>query len=323
MMKSSGNPHLTRMLALVPYLLARPGARLADVAQTFGVSEKRLRDDLDLLFMCGLPGHLPDDLIEVSLEGDRIHVWNADTIARPLRLTQDEALSLLVGLRTLAGIRGLEDRGVLDRTIAKLERAAGEAAASASTSVAVDVEAEGEVLAAARRALAEGRLVHLRYYVPGRDEATERDVDPMRVIVVEGRPYLEGWCRMVLDVRLFRLDRVLGIEVLDQPAAVPAHARPRPLDAGLFQPSINDVVVTLELTAAGRWVRDYYPYESVEELPDGRLLLRLRTPDPRWIRRLALRLGDTGRVLDPPQLVADVRGAAAAALEAYQRQPVG
>jgi proteasome accessory factor C len=296
---------------------------LADVAQTFGVSEKRLRDDLDLLFMCGLPGHLPDDLIEVSLEGDRIHVWNADTIARPLRLTQDEALSLLVGLRTLAGIRGLEDLGVLDRTIAKLERAAGEAAASASTSVAVDVEAEGEVLAAARRALAEGRLVHLRYYVPGRDEATERDVDPMRVIVVEGRPYLEGWCRMALDVRLFRLDRVLGIEVLDQPAAVPAHARPRPLDAGLFQPSINDVVVTLELTAAGRWVRDYYPYESVEELPDGRLLLRLRTPDPRWIRRLALRLGDTGRVLDPPELVADVRGAAAAALEAYERQPVG
>ncbi len=322
-MRSAGNPHLTRMLALVPYLLARPGARLADVAQTFGVSEKRLRDDLDLLFMCGLPGHLPDDLIEVSLEGERIHVWNADTIARPLRLTQDEALSLLVGLRTLAGIRGLEDRGVLDRTIAKLERAAGEAAASASTSVAVDVEAEGEVLAAARRALAEGRLVHLRYYVPGRDEATERDVDPMRVIVVEGRPYLEGWCRMALDVRLFRLDRVLGIEVLDQPAAVPAHARPRPLDGGLFRPSINDVVVTLELTAAGRWVRDYYPYESVEELPDGRLLLRLRTPDPRWIRRLALRLGDTGRVLDPPELVADVQHAAAAALEAYERQPVG
>jgi proteasome accessory factor C len=322
-MSSSGNPHLTRMLALVPYLLSRPGARLADVAQTFGVSEKRLRDDLDLLFMCGLPGHLPDDLIEVSLEGDRIHVWNADTIARPLRLTQDEALSLLVGLRTLAGIRGLEDRDVLDRTIVKLERAAGEAAASASTSVAVDVEAEGEVLATARRALAEGRLVHLRYYVPGRDEATERDVDPMRVIVVEGRPYLEGWCRMALDVRLFRLDRVLGIEVLDEPAAVPAHARPRPLDTGLFRPSIDDVVVTLELTPAGRWVRDYYPYESVEELPDGRLLLRLRTPDPRWIRRLALRLGDTGRVLDPPELVEDVRSAAAEALAAYERQPVG
>ena len=57
------------MLALVPYLLSRPGSRLGDVAQTFGVTEKRLRDDLDLLFMCGLPGHLPDDLIEVSLEG--------------------------------------------------------------------------------------------------------------------------------------------------------------------------------------------------------------------------------------------------------------
>jgi proteasome accessory factor C len=190
--------------------------------------------------------------------------------------------------------------------------------ASASTSVAIEVEAEGEVLSTVRRALDEGRLVHLRYYVPGRDEATERDVDPMRVIVVEGRSYLEGWCRMALDVRLFRLDRVLAIEVLAEAAAVPPHARPRPLDTGLFRPSTDDIVVTLELTPAGRWVRDYYPYESVEELPDDRMLLRLRTPDPRWIRRLALRLGATGRVVDPPELAAEVREAAAAALAAYE-----
>ncbi len=119
-------------------------------------------------------------------------------------------------------------------------------------------------------------------------------------------------------MRLFRLDRVLAIEVLDEAAAVPAQARPRALDTGLFRPSTDDVLVTLELTAAGRWVRDYYPYESVDELPGDRLLLRLRTPDPRWVRRLALRLGDSGRVVDPPELVEEVRAAATAALMAYE-----
>jgi proteasome accessory factor C len=123
---------LARLLALVPYLVARPGARVEEVAKAFGVDEQRLADDLELLFVCGLPGHLPDDLIDASIEGGVISVSNADTIARPLRLGADEALALLVGLRTLRevreGIPGLQDRDALDRTIAKLERASGDAA---------------------------------------------------------------------------------------------------------------------------------------------------------------------------------------------------
>ena len=64
--------------------------------------------------------------------------------------------------------------------------------------------------------MAAGRRVHLTYYVPGRDEATERDVDPMRLVLVDGRTYLEGWCRRAEGVRLFRIDRVVAIEVLRQ-----------------------------------------------------------------------------------------------------------
>ncbi len=84
-------------------------------------------------------------------------------------------------------------------------------------------------------ALAAGKRVHLRYYVPSRDEATERDVDPMRLLVVEGRTYLEGWCRRAEGVRLFRLDRVLSVDVLDVPAEVPETAEPVDVDAGLFR----------------------------------------------------------------------------------------
>ena len=86
-----------------------------------------------------------------------------------------------------------------------------------------------------RAALSARRRVHLRYYVPGRDEATERDVDPMRLLVVEGRPYLEGWCLRAEGVRLFRLDRVLSLDVLDVPSAPPAEAEPVDIDQGLFR----------------------------------------------------------------------------------------
>jgi proteasome accessory factor C len=123
-------------------------------------------------------------------------------------------------------------------------------------------------------------------------------------------------------VRLFRLDRVAGISLLDVAAQVPRQARSRDLGAGIFQPSPDDELVTLELGPAGRWVADYYPCESVEELGEDRLRVRLRVADPRWVRRLALRLGGTGRIVDPPDLVEAAVQDARAALDAYD-QPVG
>ena len=162
-------------------------------------------------------------------------------------------------------------------------------------------EAEGYA-AQIRSALSAGRRLHLRYYVPGRDEATERDVDPMRLHIVEGRPYLEGWCLRAEGMRLFRLDRVLSLEVLDVPSAPPAEAQPVDVDQGLFRPSPEDMLVELELSAAGRWVAEYYPCDSVADQEDGRLRVVLRTPDTGWVRRLALRLGEDGRVISPPSL---------------------
>ncbi len=316
---------LQRLLALVPYVVSRKVVGLAETAAAFGVSERELVDDLNLLWCVELRAPDPYCPIDLSYEGGEIVVSQAESIGRPLRLAVDEASALLVALRMLAEVPGLEDRSAMSRLIAKLEAAAGEAAAvSAQVAVQVDMPdgdgAEG-VAAQVGTALAAGRRVHLRYYVPGRDEATERDVDPMRLLVVEGRPYLEGWCRRAEGVRLFRLDRVLALEVLDVPASPPAEAAHVDVDQGLFRPSPDDARVVLELSAPGRWVAEYYPCESVSDLEDGRLRVVLRTPDTGWVRRLALQLGEDGRVVSPPSLAAEIRDAATAALANYVELP--
>jgi len=309
---------LQRLLALVPYVVSRKVVGLADTAAAFGVTERELVDDLNMLWCVEIRSPDPYCPIDLSYEGGEIVVSEAESIDRPLRLGVDEASALLVALRMLAEVSSLEDRSALSRTIAKLEAAAGEAGAvSAQVAVQVDDRGAGSVAAQVRDALERGRRLHLSYYVPGRDEATERDVDPMRLLVVEGRTYLEGWCLRAEAVRLFRLDRVLALAVLDEAASVPAQARPRDVDQGLYRPSAEDAAVELELSAAGRWVAEYYPCEHVEELGDGRLRVGLRTPDTRWVRRLALRLGEDGRVISPPELAAQVREDAAAALAQY------
>jgi predicted DNA-binding transcriptional regulator YafY len=311
---------LQRLLALVPYVVSRKSVGLAETAAAFGVTERELVDDLNMLWCVELRAPDPYCPIDLSYEGGEIVVSQAESMSRPLRLAVDEASALLVALRMLAEVPGEKDRPALSRLIAKLEAAAGEAAsASAQVAVQVDVPDERAEACAAqiRAAITAGRRLHLRYYVPGRDEATERDVDPMRLHIVEGRPYLEGWCLRAEAMRLFRLDRVLSLEVLDVPSAPPEQAEPVDVDQGLFRPSPDDVPVVLELSVAGRWVAEYYPCESVSDLEDGRLQVVLRTPDTGMVRRLALQLGEDGRVVSPSSLVAEVREAATAALANY------
>ena len=182
---------LQRLLALVPYVVSRNVVGLADTAAAFGVTERQLVDDLNMLWCVELRSPDPYCPIDLSYEGGEIVVSQAESIDRPLRLGVDEASALLIALRMLAEVPGMEERSALSRTIAKLETAAGAAAAaSAQVAVQVDDTAALGVLAEMKDALARRRRIHLSYYVPGRDEATERDVDPMRLLVVEGRTYL-------------------------------------------------------------------------------------------------------------------------------------
>ena len=307
---------LPRLLALVPYLLKRPGVPFATAAADFGVTEDRLRKDLNLLWLCGLPGHYPGDLIEIDFEGDTITLSDPQGVDRPLRLTVDEALALVVALRTLAETPGLTDPDPVLRALAKVEDAAG-AAAGAADSVEVALEGEGTVLPVVRDALERQKVLRLTYWTAGRDETSQRDVDPLRLVMVEGQSYLEAWCRRAEGMRMFHLGRVLEVQVLDVDADPPPDLPSRDLAQGLFQPRPDDTVVTLALQPAAAWVADFYPCDTVQDLGDGSLVVTVRTQGTAWVRRLALSLGASGRILEPISLASQVRSDAQTALAAY------
>lgn len=320
---SGAAEQVRRLLALVPYLQEREGVHVQQVAADFGVPAATIMRDLKVLWYCGLPGSMPGDLIEVDMEAldgeGVIHLDNADYLARPLRLDPQEAVALIVALRTLREVCGPDERDAVDRALTKLESAAGDAAVAAEQ-VEVKIEPSDPAVAdTVSAALNANRRLHLTYYVPARDQTTERDVDPMRVLVAEGHTYLEGWCYLADDTRLFRLDRIHSVSMLDVPATPPPRATRRDLSGGLFQASPNDLLATLELSPLARWVADYYPMESVEEAADGRLRVSLRAGDPQWLRRLVLRLGGEAKVLAPVELASQVTADAAAALTAYEQ----
>ena len=270
--------------------------------------------------MCGLPGYGPGDLIDLSFEGDRVRVTFTAGMGRPLRLTTDEAVALVVALRTLLELPGLAEREAVSRALAKVSAAAGHAA-DRVTPVAVSVDAREEALAVVKEGLERKRALHLHYYVPTRDERTERTVDPMRLLLVDGKWYLEAWCRRAEGVRLFRLDRVDDVVVLDEPAAPPPQAHERDVDNGVYQPEPDAPAVRLRLSRSARWVADYYPVDSVD--PARRTAasaVTVRTADLAWARRLVASLGGEARVEEPADLATEIAADARAALQRLRRR---
>ncbi|MCI0383925.1 YafY family protein [Streptomyces sp. CNQ085] len=308
-----------RMLSLVTYLRERPGARVEDVARAFGITTDELISDLHVLPMCGT-SFRGGDLLDIDTDGERIWWHNADAVGsstgEPLRLAADEATALLVAARAVATLPGLResDREALQRATAKIEAAAGESA-GASSRLSVTFESEGGVFADVDRAIAERRKLWIRYYSPTRDTLTEREIDPIRLFAV-GHTYVEAWCRLSEAHRTFRLDRVAEIRLLDEPSDPPP-VELRDLSEGLVQPSAEDPQVVIEVGPGGRWVAEYYPYDSAEEMSEGGLRITLRAPDPASLRRLALRLGRDGRIVSPGELADSARDAAREALAAY------
>jgi proteasome accessory factor C len=172
-------------------------------------------------------------------------------VTRPLRLTVDEALALVVALRALAETPGLGERDAVDRGAGQGRAGSGRGGRAGPAGRGVG---RGRDARAPRRPHGPGRgpALHLSYLRPGprRDHRARRR--PAAAAARRGRSYLEAWCRRAEGVRLFRLDRVADLAVLDEPSAPPEGVEPRDVSQGLFRPGPDDLLVTLGAAARGR-----------------------------------------------------------------------
>ena len=311
---------LVRLLNMVPYFQANPRVSWAEAAADLGVTRKQLQADINQLWMCGLPGYGPGDLIDFEFNDDTIKVTFSAGIDKPLRLNSSEASGLLVALRALADIPGVVDPAAALSAIAKIEAAAGTTAPHNDGGwPAPDRPAprESDAVAAVREALRRGRAVSLEYYSASRDALSARVVDPIRVVLVGDHSYLEGWCREGEGVRLFRFDRIVDARALDEPAAPPQPAGQAPPSTALFDADPSLPSATLRVSPQAAWMLEYFPMRVIAELPDGSCEATMTYAAEDWMARQILEFGGDVTVLAPQSLADEVRTSAADALAAY------
>ena len=310
---------LSRLLNMVPYFVANPGISAAEAAADLGVTTKQLMADLNQLWMCGLPGYGPGDLIDLSFSEESVQVTFTAGIERPLRLTSIEATAVLVALRSIVDLPGMVDPTAAHSAIAKLEAAiSGAAPAEASGDASVgELPAEAPAVTAVRSAVAARRALRLEYYSASRDVVSDRVVDPIRIVAVDDNSYLQAWCREAEGVRLFRFDRIESAAELDEPAHPPREARDTEAGLDLFQDDPAVPLARLLIAADHGWALDQYPMHRVAVHADGSIEATMRFATLDWMARLALGFGSGVTVLGPPDLVAAVRDRSDSALAAY------
>ncbi|WP_308165280.1 helix-turn-helix transcriptional regulator [Nocardia noduli] len=309
---------LSRLLNMIPYFIANPGISAAEAAADLGVTTKQLMSDLNQLWMCGLPGYGPGDLIDLSFSEESIEVTFSAGIDRPLRLTSTEATALLVALRSIVEMPGMVDPTAAHAAIAKIESAiVGGGAQISEPRDSRMPPAEAPAVATVRSALARQRALRLVYYSASRDVVSERIVDPIRIVLVDNNSYLQAWCRQAEGVRLFRFDRIEAATELDEPARPPSHATEAAAALDLFQDDPAVPLARLRIHPDYGWVLDQYPMNRLAVHPDGSLDVTMRFATLDWMARLLLGFGAGVTVLGPPELVAAVRERSDAALAVY------
>jgi proteasome accessory factor C len=267
---------LRRILVMLPYAIRNPGVTLDELSERFGVTKRDLIDDFNLVFMCGLPGYTPGDLIDVTIEDDRVWVSMAEYFSAPLRITPAEALTLYASGEALLQMAGMESADAL------------------------------------RRGLENAKAIDIEYFSAGRGELTRRRVEPWGLIAAAGRWYLVGLDHLSGEDRMFRVERIKSVVVTDEPAEVPQDFDPERYK-GAFKAGATGERMALEISPlAQRWFEEYYPVASKERLDDGWLRVELITSGPRWGALLVLRLGDEVRAVEPDAIAAEARTLAAA-----------
>lgn len=299
---------LSRILALIPYVLETRGADLQDVLERFGYTQAQLARDLETVFVCGLPGYGPGDLMEAYIDEDEVIIDAAEYFTRAPRLTPGETLGLLA-----AGMTAME-MGVtspaLSSAVAKLSQVV---VPDAEQTLSVSVGEGSGHSAALREAATSHRAVRITYCSVGREETTTRVIEPWAVFTTLGRWYVTGHCRLVHDQRTFRVDRIRDLEVLDE-SFTPPREVPEPTVG--YTPSPEDVSCVIDLQPGARWVLDYYPVEVDRETSRG-TRIRFFSPDAEVPARLLLRLGSEATLVEGPEVAARTREIGEALLARY------
>ena len=205
-----------RSMDLIPYVLENPGVSIAELSAKFSVTQAQIESDLQLVFMCGLPGYTPYELIDVAFEDGVVSVIDPQVLDKPRKFSSNEIVVIALGLKILIDINQTNSTALsklkqLSEKIAKL-------GSNKSILMAGDVSTFPffEIIS---KSISEQRILDLQYHSLTKDEITQRKVLPEKLYFLNGSLYLAALDIDIDSDRVFKVDLIKECEMGEQVAA--------------------------------------------------------------------------------------------------------
>lgn len=322
---------LLRQWQLLNFLQkSRRGMSLRDLSALAGYSERTIQRDLKLLADAGFPvTHETNDY------GKRFWRLPADFLHREgLVLSVTEAVGLYFARQLLSPLQGTEFAEGLDSIIGKIRGMLPETALDhfkALTGLILvrgkgqtDYSRHKQTIQALSNAVRTQRIALVTYKSVWRGETYEAAVHPYGMVYFEGDLYMVGHSERAREIRLFKIARVLGVEMTNIRFHRPAHFSLDELFQGSFgimptEGQEREVIAEFHPRVAVLIEeRQWHPSQKLERTDAGWLraiyLLKNTTEFKRWI----LGFGPYARVLQPPSLRRELAETLKAAIAIYE-----
>lgn len=288
-----------RLLDLVPYLHANQGISLEELAGDFGVSTSQIQTDLTTLWMCGLPGYTPLELMDLEFDSGYVTIRNAKTLSKPRKISVEEGLALLLGLELLQQRIPL-DREDLRKSIEtlkdKLSNILGvQKAVNVSSGINV------EVIQPLLEAIRSSSRVEISYHSLYSDRISTRSISPLLTYNEDGRDYLRAFCFLAMDYRIFRIDRIISLKLLDG-----LHAQVQSDAQGISTPTDTEskaISYRIKVVNASREAAERFDIDShLRQMNEAQVTLDLSSFSKGWIQRAVLATASDVELIQPLEI---------------------
>ena len=291
-----------RLLDLVPYINTHQGIELKELARHFDVTPAQMHADLMTLWMCGLPGYTPLELMNLDFESGYVSISNAPTLSKPRTITFQEGVALLLGLDLIESALTSDRQDLLDSIDSLRNRLREKLGVPVRLSAASSTSAD--VSAAITKALSSNGGLNIKYHSLYKDQLSDRSVMPIDLYESDGHQYMRAFCFTAQDYREFRIDR---IEKAEQ-TVVPTDFNINPPSAEKIQFSITAKVLS----------RDSIERFAIPNLETGKTI-QLSSFSRQWIERSVMAGGGAVTLSSPSDIRASVAEMARLMLNRYKQ----
>ena len=302
-MAESAVQRVARALDLVPYVSENPGIQISDLAERFKTSEKQIVQDLELIFLCGLPGYTPYELIDLTYEDGVVTIIEPQLLDKPRKFSETEGVIITLGLNLIrdstADLAAIE---AIDRLLEKLSRIFN---ASIQATIADYVKPFyfDQIVSAIKSAV----FIQFNYQSLSDDSVSYRKVKPVQISVKKGYYYLLSLDGNSQEERTFRIDQMVDLKIANDDNAE---------DQKIFKNKEN---FAFFLRTSDRFITEKYReiFSEITSVGDT-FTIRGEVSNLQWLQRWLLSNSPAVEISAPDSVRDAIKNRAQATLNLYQ-----